>query len=51
MTFDSHVVDRVVSADGLVRNEGPFLKALSTYPISYNAVVPKESECSGCHLR
>lgn len=44
--FDSHVVDRVVSADGLVRNEGPFLKSVSTYPISYNAVVPKESECT-----
>lgn len=44
--FDSHVVDRVVSADGLVRNEGPFLKSVSTYPISYNAVVPKKSECT-----
>lgn len=44
--FDSHVVDRVVSADGLVRNEGPFLKSLSPYPISYDAVVPKASECT-----
>jgi len=44
--FDSHVVDRVVSADGRVRNEGPFLKSSSTYPISYNAVVPKKTECT-----
>lgn len=44
--FDSHVVDRVVSADGQVRNEGPFLKSVSTYPISYNSVVPKKTECT-----
>lgn len=44
--FDSHVVDRVVSTDGLVRNEGPFLKAVSIYPIGYGSVIPRKRECT-----
>lgn len=44
--FDAHGVARVVYADGLVRNEGFFFKAVSPYPINYFSIVPKAKECT-----
>jgi hypothetical protein len=45
-TMDSHNVQRYVDRDGHVRNEGDVqVGGFSPYPISYRALVPKESEC------
>lgn len=45
--LDSHVVSRVVDADGRVRNEGSHLesRAIRPYGISYYSLVPKREEC------
>ncbi|MEX0717958.1 MAG: FAD-dependent oxidoreductase [Planctomycetaceae bacterium] len=45
-TMDSHNVQRHVTADGAVRNEGNVeVGGFSPYPISYRSIVPKRSEC------
>src|SRR5437868_5463815 len=45
-TMDSHNVQRYVDGQGQVRNEGDVqVGGFSPYPISYRAIVPKESEC------
>ncbi|MCE9629809.1 MAG: FAD-dependent oxidoreductase [Planctomycetia bacterium] len=47
--LDSHVVSRVLDADGQVLNEGSRLESrfrgLPLYPISYHALVPQAKEC------
>ncbi|HYG74743.1 MAG TPA: FAD-dependent oxidoreductase [Planctomycetota bacterium] len=46
-TMDSHHVQRYVTKEGFVRNEGDVqVGGFKPYPISYRSIVPKESECS-----
>lgn len=45
-TMDSHNVQRYVTEDGFVRNEGDVqIGGFSPYPIDYGAIIPKQSEC------
>ena len=45
-TMDSHNVRRYVDPRGFVQNEGDVqVGGFSPYPISYRAIVPRESEC------
>jgi hypothetical protein len=45
-TVDSHNVQRYVTPDGYVQNEGDIgVAAKSPYAIAYGAIVPKQSEC------
>ena len=45
-TMDSHHVQRFVSEDGYVRNEGDVqVGGFPPYPIDYGALIPKESDC------
>ncbi|MEX0704725.1 MAG: FAD-dependent oxidoreductase [Planctomycetales bacterium] len=45
-TMDSHHVQRYVTPEGAVRNEGDVqVGGFAPYPISYRAIVPKKSEC------
>jgi hypothetical protein len=44
--IDSHHVRRVVMPDGTVRNEGDVqVEGFKPFPISYRALVPRESDC------
>ncbi len=44
--MDSHNVQRYVSSEGFVRNEGNVQAHVKApYPISYRAIIPKQSEC------
>lgn len=44
-TMDSHNIQRIV-VNGMVKNEGNVeVGGFGPYPISYNAIVPKEKEC------
>lgn len=45
-SMDSHCTSRFVDDEGQLRSEGAFLVRLSPYPVSYRAIVPKETECS-----
>lgn len=46
-TMDSHHMQRYVTADGFVKNEGDVeVGGFKPYPISYKAIVPKEEECT-----
>lgn len=46
-SMDSHNVQRYVSGDGTVRNEGDIqMKVAKPYRIDYGAIVPKKSECT-----
>lgn len=46
-TMDSHNVQRYVTKEGHVLNEGDVqVGGFSPYPISYRSIVPKESECT-----
>jgi hypothetical protein len=46
-TMDSHNVQRYVTKDGNVLNEGDVqVGSFSPYPISYGSIVPKAAECS-----
>lgn len=46
-TMDSHNVQRYVTKDGHVLNEGDVqVGGFPPYPISYRAIVPKEAQCS-----
>jgi len=45
-TMDSHHVQRYVTPEGFVRNEGDVqVGGFSPYPIDYRAIVPKQAEC------
>ncbi len=45
--MDSHHVQRYVTQDGFVKNEGNIqANVKSPYPISYKSIVPKQNECS-----
>ncbi len=46
-TMDSHNIQRYVTKDGYVRNEGDVqVGGFSPYPISYRSIVPKAAECT-----
>lgn len=45
-TLDSHNVQRYVTSEGFVQNEGDFgVSVPKPYHISYKSIVPKEKEC------
>jgi hypothetical protein len=45
-TMDSHHTQRYVNDEGFVKNEGDVeVGGFAPYPISYKALVPRESEC------
>ena len=44
-TIDSHNVQRYVTPDGFVQNEGDIGVGIRPYPIAYGAMVPKKSQC------
>jgi FAD dependent oxidoreductase len=45
-TLDSHNVQRYVTPEGYVQNEGDIgVKTPKPYSISYDAIIPKENEC------
>jgi hypothetical protein len=45
-TLDSHNVQRYVTRDGYVQNEGDIgVQTPKPYSISYDAIIPKENEC------
>lgn len=45
-TLDSHNVQRYVTPEGYVQNEGDIgVKTPKPYSISYDAIIPKEKEC------
>src|SRR5262249_17822462 len=45
--MDSHNIQRYVTADGSVLNEGDVqVGGFSPYPISYRSIVPKAAECT-----
>ncbi len=46
-TMDSHNIQRYVTKEGHIRNEGDVqVGGFPPYPISYGAIVPKASECT-----
>lgn len=46
-TMDSHNIQRYVTREGFVRNEGDVqVGGFSPYPISYRSIVPKPGDCS-----
>jgi hypothetical protein len=46
-TMDSHNIQRYITADGHVRNEGDVqVGGFSPYPISYRSLTPKAAECT-----
>ncbi len=44
--MDSHFTSRYVDEEGRLRVEGGMMTKVSPYPVSYRAIVPKESECT-----
>jgi len=44
-TLDSHNVQRIVGAHGMVRNEGDIQVPCKIYSIDYGMIVPKRTEC------
>lgn len=45
--LDSHNVQRYITKDGFVQNEGDFgIHPEKPYPISYNSITPRKSECT-----
>jgi hypothetical protein len=49
-TMDSHNCERLV-VNGMVKNEGDVQKGgFGPYPVSYRALIPKESECKNIYV-
>ena len=49
-TMDSHNCERLV-VNGMVKNEGDVQKGgFGPYPVSYRALIPKESECKNLYV-
>jgi hypothetical protein len=44
--MDSHHVQRYVTAEGFVRNEGDIQVRVRPYPVSYRSLTPKAAECT-----
>ena len=44
--MDSHNIQRYVTKDGFVRNEGDVQERVRPYPISYRSITPKTDECT-----
>lgn len=44
--MDSHNVQRYITKEGFVRNEGDIQIGTRPYPISYRSITPKAGECS-----
>ena len=44
-TIDSHNVQRYITPDGYVQNEGDIGVPISPYTIAYGSLVPKKSQC------
>ncbi len=44
-TIDSHNVQRYITPEGDVQNEGDIGVGISPYTIAYGALVPKHSQC------
>lgn len=44
--MDSHFTSRYVDEEGRLRVEGGMMTKVTPYPVSYRAIVPKESECT-----
>lgn len=44
--MDSHNIQRYVTAEGFVRNEGDVQVRVRPYPISYRSIRPKAEECT-----
>jgi hypothetical protein len=44
--MDSHNIQRYITKDGFVRNEGDVQVRVSPYPISYRSIRPKAAECT-----
>ncbi len=44
-TIDSHNVQRYITPDGHVQNEGDIAVPIKPYAIAYGALVPKQAEC------
>jgi hypothetical protein len=44
-TIDSHNVQRYITPDGAVQNEGDIGVGISPYSIAYGSVVPKKGQC------
>src|ERR1044071_1999463 len=44
--MDSHNIQRYITSEGFVRNEGDVQVRVSPYPISYRSIRPKASECT-----
>lgn len=45
-TIDSHNVQRYITPDGYVQNEGDIGVAIRPYSIAYGSLVPKKEQCS-----
>jgi hypothetical protein len=44
--MDSHNIQRYVTAEGFVRNEGDVQVGSRPYPVSYRSITPKAAECT-----
>jgi len=45
--MDSHHIQRYVTKDGFVKNEGNIeAHVAAPYPVGYRAIIPKRSECT-----
>ncbi len=46
--MDSHNIQRYITAEGFVRNEGDVQVGTRPYPVSYRSIRPKADECTTC---
>jgi len=45
-TIDSHNVQRYITPDGFVQNEGDIGVKIAPYAIAYGSLVPKRGQCA-----